>query len=146
VCEEGDQAETVRVDLEVVELEGGSHYLVTASERGQAAADVEFTSVRVSAAAPVSFEDVTANTAVTMVMEGIYLVAIELPPEVDCADLVAFAVTHSDDGGERYGFTLFGGGGESCVAPEPEDGGVDTTPEPEDGGVDTTPEPEGGSP
>ena len=94
------------VHLQVIELKEKREFLVTATEGGQPLANVQFVALQVSTKDPVSFMDVTANSTVSMVQEGIYLVQIDLPRQAQNADIFAFQVQH-DNAVPHYGFTLF---------------------------------------
>ena len=94
------------VHLQVIELKEKREFLVAATEGGQPLANVQFVALQVSTKDPVSFMDVTANTTVSMLQEGIYLVQIDLPRQAQNVDIFAFEVRH-DNAVPHYGFTLF---------------------------------------
>ena len=95
------------VDLQVIEIKEKQEFLVSASEAGIPLEDVEFTSVLASKDYPVSFVDITADTTSTMVQQGVYMVQIDLPSGIRDAGIFIFAVRHSGDEEDHFGFAMF---------------------------------------
>jgi len=99
--------EHMDVDLQVIEIKAKQEFLVSASEAGIPLAGVEFTSVLASRKDPVSFVDITADTTITMVRQGVYLLQVELPKGIRDAGIFAFTVRHNNGVADHYGFILF---------------------------------------
>jgi hypothetical protein len=104
------------VHLQVIELTEKREFLVGATEAGIPVSDIEFISVQVSKRNPVSFADVTAQTSVTMVQPGTYLVAIDLPKQLTSADIFSFRVRHNNDVVDHFGFVLFDRSGQNNLS------------------------------
>jgi hypothetical protein len=99
--------EHMDVDLQVIEIKTKQEFLVSASSAGIPLAGVEFTSVEASKNDPVSFVDITADTTSTMVRQGVYLLQIDLPKDVQDAGIFAFEVRYDNGEAWHYGFILF---------------------------------------
>ena len=100
-----------RINLQVIALPGPREFLVTADEDGLPV-DVEFIAVQYSRGDdPISFVDVLANTAVTMIRPGLHHVVISASrgsPVIDPPPNIAeFQVKHDHGSYADFGITVF---------------------------------------